>query len=459
VNALPASDLPVPSAAPGAVAAAADPDRIPLPGGIPPERPSPISLLVAPTSTGTHPPLATGTDTYPRTPDSGGAPAQRTAPLTSPPPSGTRTTTSPLPARTRTASPSAYSGTTVRDAGTNTPAATRARTPSDPPGTSRTQTKPGPPPGRTQAPTRPPGQTQPPPSGPPLPGQTQPPAPRPSRATAPPQPPDPAQPRVDTEETARFPETPTPLPAAAKQSAVFGEAQPTRAGSASLPASRPAVPRAPTSEADPARGFADQRTPGFAAFADQRTPGYAGFADQRTPGFSDQRTPGFTDQRTPSDQGFGRSTTSGPPPSRVSTDNAAAAETAFKRGESAMKRDQPGEAILEFKAACDLNPQEVDYAGMLAWAKFCAAGDKPAIGAETRKILERAVFKSHRPERARFYLGRVERMLGRDKEALRHFQEVLDIKPNHADAAAEIRAIEARLAAAKGGGGLFGRKR
>jgi cytochrome c-type biogenesis protein CcmH/NrfG len=142
----------------------------------------------------------------------------------------------------------------------------------------------------------------------------------------------------------------------------------------------------------------------------------------------------------------------------VSTASAAAAEQAFKRGELAMKRDHPGEAILEFKAACDLNPHEVDYAGMLVWAKFCAAGDKAAIGADTRKALERVVYKSNKPERVRFYLGRVERMLGRDKEALRHFQEVLDLKPNHAEAASEIRTIEARLATASRPG-LFGRKR
>ena len=153
-------------------------------------------------------------------------------------------------------------------------------------------------------------------------------------------------------------------------------------------------------------------------------------------------------------------TTSGSPvAARVSTDNASAADEAFKRGELAMKRDQPGEAILEFKTALDLNPLEADYAGMLAWAKFCAAGDKAAIGGDTRKALERAIYKSNKPERARFYLGRVERMLGRDKEALRHFQEVLDLKPNHADAASEIRAIEARLQAATGKPGLFGRKR
>jgi cytochrome c-type biogenesis protein CcmH/NrfG len=166
-----------------------------------------------------------------------------------------------------------------------------------------------------------------------------------------------------------------------------------------------------------------------------------------------------SEHRTPTDPAFSRSPTGSPTPSRVSTDNAVAAEAAFRRGELAMKRDQPGEAILEYKTACDLNPHDVDYAAMLGWAKFCAAGDKPAIGGETRKLLERAVFKSQRPERARFYLGRVERMLGRDKEALRHFQEVLDLKPNHADAASEIRAIEARLQAGKGSTGLFGRKR
>jgi hypothetical protein len=41
----------------------------------------------------------------------------------------------------------------------------------------------------------------------------------------------------------------------------------------------------------------------------------------------------------------------------------------------------------------------------------------------------------------------VERMLGRDKEALRHFQEVLDLKPNHAEAASEVRAVACLSAA------------
>jgi hypothetical protein len=304
-------------------------------------------------------------------------------------------TISPFSSRTSTLSSTSYATAAAPDAGTNTPAATRPRATSDP-GTG-------------------------------APGVARPRTPTPA----------PAQMRTPTR-----PSTVT-----------FGESRPVQAGSSAPTTGRPATSRTATSDAEVARSFTDQRTP--TGFPDQRTP--TGFPEQRTPGFGEQRTP--ADQRTPTDPSLSRTPTGNPATSRVSTDNAAAAESAFKRGELAMKRDQPGEAILEYKAACDLNPQEVDYAGMLAWAKFCAAGDKQAIGADTRKILERAVHKSLRPERARFYLGRVERMLGRDKEALRHFQEVLDLKPNHADAASEIRAIEARLHAAAKGTGLFGRKR
>jgi len=330
------------------------------------------------------------------------------------PPSGARTGTATVAARTASGSPTTYSGAAAHDSGTNTPAAVRSRTTSDTPAPAIAGPA-GPAPSATgRAPT---------PSTPPV--------------------------RTETDDGARFSETPTPspLPGAAKRpgAAVFGDPQPTRAASASSPPTRPALSRVPTPNDSELRGFGDQRTPSA-----------PGFPEQRTPGFIEQGTP--SGQRTPTDPSRPRTPTGSPLPSRVPTDNAVAAEEAFRRGELAMKRDQPGEAILEFKTACDLNPNEVDYAAMLAWAKFCAAGDKVAIGADTRKALERAIYKSNKPERARFYLGRVERMLGRDKEALRQFQEVLDLKPNHADAASEVRAIESRMQSS-GKTGLFGRKR
>jgi tetratricopeptide (TPR) repeat protein len=137
------------------------------------------------------------------------------------------------------------------------------------------------------------------------------------------------------------------------------------------------------------------------------------------------------------------------------------AEEAFRRGELALRRDQPASAVAEFELAVQLNPDEADYYALLAWALFCAAPDKLAIAARTRSALDRAIQRSPKSVTPRFYLGRVERMLGSDKDALRHFRDVLAAAPGHAEAASEVRVLEARMLAAdkgdKSGGGLFGR--
>lgn len=119
---------------------------------------------------------------------------------------------------------------------------------------------------------------------------------------------------------------------------------------------------------------------------------------------------------------------------------------AFRKGELALRRDEPYEAIEHFQKANELQPNDVDFMAMLGWAQFCAATDKAKAAPEARKHLERATQRSPKPLVARFILGRVERMLGRDREALRHFQIVLEEQPSHAEARAEVRVIEARLA-------------
>jgi hypothetical protein len=138
------------------------------------------------------------------------------------------------------------------------------------------------------------------------------------------------------------------------------------------------------------------------------------------------------------------------------------AEEAFRRGELELERDQPGAAVVELALAVRLNPDEADHHALLAWSQFCAAPDKLAIAATTRRLLDQAIERAPRAVTARFCLGRVERMLGRDQDAVRHFRDVLARSPGHAGAAAELRVIEARLASDrpggdKPGGGLFGR--
>jgi len=121
------------------------------------------------------------------------------------------------------------------------------------------------------------------------------------------------------------------------------------------------------------------------------------------------------------------------------------AEEAFKQGELALRRDQVAQALALLTEACELQPQEAEYQGLLAWAKFAAAPDKNAVANATRNALLKAAEKTDKPATALFYLGRVERILGRDKEALARFQEVLSHAPRHAEAASEARVLEQRL--------------
>jgi len=126
-------------------------------------------------------------------------------------------------------------------------------------------------------------------------------------------------------------------------------------------------------------------------------------------------------------------------------DRKALAAEAFQRGQQALRADQPAQAVAELTRACELLPQDVDYGAMLGWARFCASSDKPGIAIETRRALEKAIHRSPTPEIARFYLGRVERMLGRDQLAIHHFREVLELVPAHAEAASELRVLESRF--------------
>jgi cytochrome c-type biogenesis protein CcmH/NrfG len=133
-----------------------------------------------------------------------------------------------------------------------------------------------------------------------------------------------------------------------------------------------------------------------------------------------------------------------PPPVSPKPASELAAEAA-ERASRALASDKPETAVLELKKALELAPNNVDYNALLGWALFCAADDKIAVAGEARKLLEKGIYKSQQPEIAQFYLGRVERILGRDEVALRHFQAVLDVLPNHRDASAEVRVLEARL--------------
>jgi hypothetical protein len=141
-----------------------------------------------------------------------------------------------------------------------------------------------------------------------------------------------------------------------------------------------------------------------------------------------------------------------------------AAEEAFRIGEMALRRDQLEVALEHFRRAVELNPDEADHHALLGWTIFAGAPDKNAVARESRNMLDRAARMAPKAVAPRLYLGRMARMMGRDREAMDYFAEVLALAPNHVEASSEMRLLEQRQGnppPESGGGkaGLFSRRK
>jgi hypothetical protein len=138
------------------------------------------------------------------------------------------------------------------------------------------------------------------------------------------------------------------------------------------------------------------------------------------------------------------------------------AEEKFRIGEMALRRDQLDVALEHFKQAVELNPDEADHHALLGWTIFVAAPDKNAVLKTAKGLLDKAARMSEKAVAPRLYLGRMARMLGRDAEARKMFEEVVAISPHHTEATSELRLLEQRAGSTtkppdNKGGGLFGR--
>lgn len=120
------------------------------------------------------------------------------------------------------------------------------------------------------------------------------------------------------------------------------------------------------------------------------------------------------------------------------------ASAAFAAGDAALAAGKFDDAIVELERAVQLAPEHVNYKATLAWAQFCAAPNKEAVAENTRRLLAGAVPRSEDPVVPVYYLACVAKELGRDREALRLYQRVLHLDPEHADARREVRALHER---------------
>jgi hypothetical protein len=119
-------------------------------------------------------------------------------------------------------------------------------------------------------------------------------------------------------------------------------------------------------------------------------------------------------------------------------------DAARKRGELALRREHFGTAVEEFAKAVQADPRNGLNAAYLAWARFLGAPDRRAIAAETRRALDHANNDTEDPL-PQIFRGRVERLLGNEREALHIFREVLQFQPENTDAISEARVLEQRL--------------
>ncbi len=134
------------------------------------------------------------------------------------------------------------------------------------------------------------------------------------------------------------------------------------------------------------------------------------------------------------------------------------AEEHFRVGEMALRRDQFGTAVVEFSKACELNPDESEYQALFAWATYCHSKDRSTIESDVLKRMSSALLQAPNNIPIRLHHARLLKLMGRKKDAIESFRELLRISPDHHEAELELRLLSERRKLSTGfKKGLFGR--
>jgi hypothetical protein len=115
------------------------------------------------------------------------------------------------------------------------------------------------------------------------------------------------------------------------------------------------------------------------------------------------------------------------------------AEDLFNRGMALVKARRFPEALKVLEEAVSLNPDEGEFYAWRGYAKFYVAGDKQAGKQAALPDLQEAIKRNERCAPAHFFLGQVTKSAGDPAGALKHFKRTLELKPDHIDAAREVR--------------------
>jgi CheY-like chemotaxis protein/tetratricopeptide (TPR) repeat protein len=136
------------------------------------------------------------------------------------------------------------------------------------------------------------------------------------------------------------------------------------------------------------------------------------------------------------------------------------AEQQFQRAEEALRRRDWNGALEALKWALELDPNEGEFHALRGWTMFLQQQDAGGGEAGVEHI-KKGIALSPQSATAYYYLGQVRKACGDPAEAERMFRKTVELRPNHVEAARELRLIQLRKA--KGddtvAGRLFGRKK
>ncbi|MBK8171356.1 MAG: tetratricopeptide repeat protein [Sandaracinaceae bacterium] len=117
----------------------------------------------------------------------------------------------------------------------------------------------------------------------------------------------------------------------------------------------------------------------------------------------------------------------------------------FQKAEVLMRRRDFAGAIEYLRNAIDLNATEADYHALYGWVLFQQHAEADAPLDDMLAAIDRALTIDAQNDRAHYYRGMVLRRMGRDSEAVAHFEKATAINPRNVDAMREV-----RLAAMRG---------
>ncbi len=120
------------------------------------------------------------------------------------------------------------------------------------------------------------------------------------------------------------------------------------------------------------------------------------------------------------------------------------ASAEFQRAEIMLRRREYDAAILHARAAATLNPEDADYHAFVGWVLHQKFPEANAPIDDMLTCLDRAIELDAKSDKIHYYRGVILRRVGRESEAVSHFEKAAQLNPRNVDAIREVRIAKMR---------------